>query len=365
MLHPEVNLNQQTSKSLQQVVRWLWFMCFLVILMVVIGGITRLTGSGLSIVEWKPLMGAIPPLNHSDWLEVFGKYQNSPQGQMVNQGMSLAEFQWIFFWEYFHRLIGRSLGVFFLIPWAWFWMKGAFDRRWALRFLVGFLLGGLQGAMGWIMVASGLVDRPHVSHFRLAAHLLLAFFILSYFWRMAWSFSKEKSAEFKEDPSAEKAPSAMDKSVFISLKRILNLALGVLVFQIFFGALVAGLRAGFMSNTFPDMDGQFFPAAAWTFPSWIQNVLESPLIVQWVHRMTGWSLFFLGGGLFIYFRNKVSGAMRKLLAILSLALVGQFLLGVMTLLFHVQMGVAVAHQVGASLVLLILLKLRWDVASTI
>lgn len=349
------------AQQRNHVLVWVLSLCSLVMMMVVVGGVTRLTGSGLSIVEWKPLMGAIPPLSHGDWLDVFGKYQASPQYQLVNRGMTLPEFQWIFFWEYFHRLLGRIMGVVFLIPWLWFWMKGYYDRRWAGRFLLGFLLGGLQGLMGWLMVASGLVNQPQVSHFRLAAHLLLAFFILAYFWRMGWLFHREHTKDsrivFAEIDEGQ-------RNIFLSLKRWLNGVLLLLVLQILFGALVAGLRAGFMYNTFPDMEGQFFPQGAWLFsPGW-KNFFENPLMIQWVHRMLGWTILLAGLGLFIRYRSTLTFFVKRSLTVLALVFATQFLLGVFTLILKVPLPLAVLHQVGACLVLLYLLWLRWELQVT-
>ncbi len=346
------------SERHHRVFLWILVLCSMVIMMVVIGGVTRLTGSGLSMVEWKPLMGAIPPLSNHDWLDVFGKYQESPQYQLVNRGMTLADFQWIFFWEYFHRLIGRMMGIVFLIPWAFFWMRGYFNRQWAGRFLLGFLLGGLQGLMGWLMVASGLVDQPQVSHYRLAAHLLLAFFILAYFWRMGWSYYTEAQRATKP----VLAPASDDKfRVFRTLRLALNAVLGILLLQILYGALVAGLRAGFMYNTFPDMEGQFFPLGGWHFdPGW-RNLFDNPLTVQWIHRMLGWTLFGGALGLWWKFREIVPSSMKGPLTGLAMVVFAQFTLGVFTLLFKVTLPLAVIHQVGASVVLMFLLWLRWEV----
>jgi cytochrome c oxidase assembly protein subunit 15 len=329
----------------------------MVMMMVVIGGVTRLTGSGLSITEWKPLMGAIPPLTHDDWLEVFGKYQSSPQYQLVNKGMTLAGFQWIFFWEYFHRLIGRMMGIVFLLPWAWFWFKGYFDKKWAGRFLLGFMLGGLQGLMGWVMVASGLVDQPQVSHFRLAAHLVLAFFILGYFWRMGWLYNTESQAEKKSLAMSEKG----GRKTLLALKKSLNVLLVILSIQIIYGAFVAGLRAGYMYNTFPDMEGQFFPLGALSFEPLWRNILENSLMVQWLHRMLGWTLALGCIGLYLQYRQSVPKAMRGVLAGLVAVVLTQFSLGVLTLLLKVSLPLAVIHQVGASVVLLFLLWLRWEI----
>ncbi|MEY4616973.1 MAG: hypothetical protein RJB66_1933 [Pseudomonadota bacterium] len=344
------------SDKRQQVFLWVLVLCSMVMMMVVIGGVTRLTGSGLSITEWKPLMGAIPPLTHSDWLEVFNKYQSSPQYQLVNKGMTLAAFQWIFFWEYFHRLIGRMMGLVFLFPWAWFWWKGYFDKKWAGRFLLGFMLGGLQGLMGWIMVASGLVDQPQVSHFRLAAHLLLAFFILAYFWRMGWLYNTEIQQATKPVFATETSVQRTMKS----LKTSLNILLGILVLQILYGAFVAGLRAGYMYNTFPDMEGQFFPQGALAFESLLRNLFENSLMVQWVHRMLGWTLVIGVISVYLKFRSLVPKTLRGALIGLMGVVLTQFSLGVATLLLNVSLPLAVIHQVGASLVLLLLLWIRWE-----
>jgi cytochrome c oxidase assembly protein subunit 15 len=327
-------------------------------MMIVIGGVTRLTGSGLSMVEWRPLMGAIPPINHTEWLEVFAKYQASPQYQLVNKGMSLGDFQWIFFWEYFHRLIGRIMGVVFLIPWCWFSLKGYFNRTWALRFLGGFLLGGLQGLMGWIMVASGLVDQPQVSHLRLAAHLLLAFFILAYFWRLGWLYVLPNRYSNPQNSLKTKVINRATLNVF---QRTLKIFVVVLVLQTFYGALVAGLRAGYMYNTFPLMEGQFFPKGGWSLVPVGMNLLDNPLLVQWIHRMLGWSLLGLGVTAYWRFRNEVSAPITMGLRGLVAVVLGQFLVGVLTLTLKVSLPLAVIHQVGASVLLLLGLRLLWEV----
>lgn len=358
--------------KVSKVILWTLILCLMVMMMVIIGGVTRLTGSGLSIVEWKPLMGAIPPLNIEEWMEVFAKYQASPQYKLVNQGMSLSEFRWIYFWEYFHRLMGRLMGIVFFGPWLFFWKQKYISNKMAFKFFLGFLLGGLQGAMGWIMVASGLVDQPHVSHFRLAAHLLLAFFILSYFWRLIWELNESSISEV---PSPSSLEQKSHPKCTHPLNKMLTFMLGLLILQIFYGALVAGLRAGFIANTFPDMQGSFFPLGGWVLtPSWI-NIFENPLTVQWVHRMLGWSLFI--SALIIYFRSRffskaanssewsstsTSTYQRPLLVLVVLLLL-QFLMGVLTLLLKVPLPLAVLHQIGAAVVMLYLLWLRWLVLS--
>ena len=171
----------ENQKVRNHTVIWLSAVCLLIFFMVVIGGITRLTHSGLSMVDWKPLMGTIPPMNEAQWDTVFHAYQQFPEYKEINQGMSMGEFKAIFFWEYLHRLLGRLIGVVFFLPFVYFLLRGYYDKTWIKKLLLGFFLGGLQGLMGWYMVMSGLVDKPNVSHYRLAAHLSLAFVIFSYF----------------------------------------------------------------------------------------------------------------------------------------------------------------------------------------
>lgn len=345
----------KTPDQNNKVILWTLVLCFMVMIMVIIGGVTRLTGSGLSIVEWKPLMGAIPPLALEDWNEVFAKYQASPQYKLVNHGMSLAEFKWIYFWEYFHRLMGRLLGIVFLIPWLFFWKKKFISNKMAMKFLFGFLLGGLQGLMGWIMVASGLVNQPHVSHFRLAAHLALAFFILAYYWRLIWELNQESltMTELSKD---------QNQAIPHFLRKSLNAVLALLILQIFYGAFVAGLRAGFIANTFPDMQGSFFPLGGWSLsPGWI-NILENPLTVQWIHRILAWVLLISVVGIYLKARrDKATDFLQKGMLGLVVIIFIQFLFGVSTLLLNVPLSLAVIHQVGAAMVLLFILWLRWQV----
>jgi cytochrome c oxidase assembly protein subunit 15 len=250
--------------------------------------------------------------------------------------------------------------VVFLIPWAWFWWKGYFDRTWAMRFLGGFCLGGLQGLMGWLMVASGLVDQPQVSHIRLAAHLMLALLILWYFWRLGWLYQNE--AQKERLAVLEPAVEGIDKQkMFTSLARILNVLFWFLMVQIIYGAFVAGLRAGYMYNTFPDMEGQFFPSGAWMFEPILRNVFDNPLLVQWIHRTLGWAVFALSLWVYVSYRKVIPVAMRGVLKGLPILVVAQFLLGVFTLLLRVNLPLAVFHQVGACVLMMFILWLRWDV----
>jgi len=209
------------------VIAWLIALISLVFCMVVVGGITRLTESGLSIVEWAPILGVIPPLNEADWQAAFAQYQHSPQYRLVNAGMSLSEFKTIFFWEYVHRLLGRGVGLVFLLPFLFFWLSGCFGSTLARRLLVALFLGGLQGLLGWFMVKSGLVDEPRVSHYRLAAHLGLAFLIMCYLLWVLLGILHEAAPVVRRHP----------------LRGLLGLIAGVTLLQIVYGAFVAGLRA--------------------------------------------------------------------------------------------------------------------------
>ena len=218
------------------VITWLFTGCALIFIMTIVGGITRLTGSGLSITEWRPIMGAVPPMNADEWQHAFDLYKQSPQFIHENNHFGIDEFKTIFFWEYLHRLIGRIIGLVFLIPFAWFWYKKNFSPELFRKCVFIFLLGGLQGLIGWLMVKSGLIDNPRVSHYRLALHLLTAFLTFGFIFHTALTLIPPKQFPVRES------------------KTLANVALlfgGLVVFQIIYGAFVAGLHAGKIYNTFP------------------------------------------------------------------------------------------------------------------
>ena len=226
------------------IANWLLAVALLVFCMVVVGGITRLTESGLSITEWKPVSGALPPLSEAQWINEFAKYKATPEYQQINNGMAMADFKFIYFWEWAHRLLARLVGVAFALPFIWFAIRRAIPAGYVKRLLPLFALGGLQGAIGWWMVASGLVDRTDVSHFRLAAHLLLALFILA---GLVWTALDLKA--LARDPAA-------------NASRFGGFAFGVaaiLFIQLLFGAYVAGMNAGSVSNSWPLMNDRFVP----------------------------------------------------------------------------------------------------------
>jgi len=257
---------------------WLWGGAALTFAILVVGGITRLTQSGLSIVEWAPLVGVIPPLNEAQWEEAFAQYQQFPEYRQLRPDMTLAEYKTIFFWEYVHRLLARTIGVVFLVPFVLFWARGYLRPPLTRRLLLLFGLGALQGFMGWFMVASGLVDRPSVAHERLAAHLVLAFTIFAVcVWTAADLLPRPAPFRRKDPPAAETRRAR-------SLRRWL-VAFGVLFgIQVVYGAFVAGLDAGFAFNTYPLMAGSWLPPAAWHLEPAIRNLVDNIATVQWIHR---------------------------------------------------------------------------------
>lgn len=319
---------------------WLMAMAFLVFAMVIVGGATRLTESGLSIVEWKPISGALPPMNAEDWQQEFSAYQQSPEYQKVNRGMSLSEFKAIFWWEWGHRLLGRFIGIAFLIPFLWFLAKRAIPQGYGARIGLMFVLGGAQGALGWWMVASGLVSEPAVSHYRLAAHLSLALLI---FCLLFWTgLDLLKSAKSRAEQN---------------IRRLGWVFLSFLAVQIVFGAFVAGLDAGLAYNTWPLMDGQLIPSAL--FES--DDILHDTLTVQFIHRHLAEFVALLAlAWVFMVWRASQDLATRRLTLLLFVAVIVQIVLGIATLLAFVPVGLGTMHQGGAVVVLAFSLLLMHD-----
>ena len=326
---------------------WLFFCAATVFAMALIGAITRLTESGLSIVEWAPVKGALPPLNEADWLREFDLYKQTPQYQKVNHGMSLAEFKDIYFWEWLHRLWGRLIGLFYALPLAYFWLRGRIPPD-AKGPLLGILaLGFAQGAMGWIMVKSGLVDMPAVSHYRLAAHLMLAFLIYACLLRMAFGFA------LRPDLDAGRAT---------VVRGALHLVLALAVLTMVWGAFVAGLRAGLLYNTFPTMDGHWLPPElAQHKPVW-KAFIEERATVQFTHRVLAVLTF--ASGIWAWVRARgfnLQGRVRRLFNLLPLVLLAQAGLGIVTLLHGVPVALGAIHQGGALCVLTVLVWLLWEI----
>ena len=315
---------------------WLFSVAALIAIMVLVGGATRLTESGLSIVEWKPVTGTLPPLDQAQWEQAFEAYRQIPQYRQLNAGMTLSEFKTIFWWEWSHRLLGRVIGVVYLLPFLYFLWRGGMGSELKRRLWLIFGLGALQGAVGWWMVASGLSERIEVSQYRLATHLVLALLI---FAAVVWTLRR-----LSERPS-----------LVVSLRlKITSAALLVLTFaQLYLGALVAGLRAGLIYNTWPDIDGAFIPSGArlWFEQPWWRNLFENTLTVQFEHRMTAYALFAIA--LLHAFDAIVSraGAAARGALWLAAAVTLQALLGILTLINQVPLAFALSHQAVAILVL--------------
>ena len=305
------------------------------LVVLVAGGVTRLTQSGLSIVDWQPIVGAIPPLSEQQWSAAFERYRQFPEYRQLRRGMTLGEFKAIYFWEYLHRVVARLIGLVFAVPFVAFWLRGYFNRPLAARALVLFGLGAMQGAMGWLMVSSGLVDRPSVSHFRLAAHLGLAFLIFGY------------SVWLARDLRIDGSRPAVGAGARRLLSRGLTVIGVLLAAQIVWGAFVAGLDAGLVFNTFPLMAGGVVPPQLLTLDPLLLNFVQNPTAVQWVHRVLGTVLLAAAAALFLLARRGTDSTSRGLNVALLVLIAGQYLLGVLTLLYVVPVSLGVAHQVGA------------------
>ncbi len=317
---------------------WLLLCAGMVFAMAVIGAITRLTESGLSMVEWKPLIGILPPLSEAEWNRVFDLYRETPEFRIYNAWMDLEGFKRIFFWEWFHRLWGQLIGFVFLLPFVWFVVRGQVPRALAPRLVGLFLLGGLQGVIGWFMVMSGLVDQPHVSHYRLALHLGVAILIYGALVRVALGI-------LDPNPLAGWRPEAG------VLRRHARWALGFVAVTIVWGAFVAGIRAGFAYNTFPLMAGHVVPPEVWNLTPWWINAFENTAAVQFLHRV----LALVTGAVVLVLAWRVwaaglPGGAGRVAAMLGGMVVVQIALGVATLLTKVAIPVAAAHQGGALLV---------------
>ena len=310
---------------------WLYTVSGLILAMVLVGGATRLTDSGLSITEWKPLLGAIPPLSEADWQEAFAKYQQIPEYQLVNKGMSLAAFKAIYWWEWAHRFLGRFIGLAFFVPFLIFWVGGAIPKGLMPKLAAIFLLGGAQGALGWYMVKSGLAERTDVSQYRLAAHLGLAVLI---YGATLWVAFGLGSRAFAAGPASG------------WLKGFAAIFAGLVFLQIILGGFVAGTDAGLSHNTWPLMDGAIIPDGLGAMQPWYANLFENVLTIQFNHRMLGYLIALVALVNLFVARRTASGTVA--LGVFA-AVLAQIALGVFALLSHLQLGLALAHQAGAVL----------------
>ena len=329
-----------TSDDITPMVRWLLFVALLVLCIVAVGGITRLTESGVSIVEWKPVTGTVPPLTQAQWEAEFAAYKQTPQYTQINgpAGMTLATYKFIYFWEWVHRLIARVIGVAFALPLAWYWWKGTIPGGYKPRLLALLALGGLQGAVGWWMVTSGIVNDVKVSHFRLAAHLLLALATLA---GLVWTAL---------DLAGMKRGHARSR-----LTGLGALALGMLVIQLFYGALVAGLRAGYVAgagwgswDAWPLMQGHLVPEGIdWSLGP-VHAFLSDPFLVHFIHRWWAWAVL----AILVVMGRKLRARRRREVSVALHAAVGtQILLGIATVWSGMTLWIAVSHQVVGALLL--------------
>jgi heme a synthase len=331
-----------SASDRRKTANWLFLCCGLVFLMVVVGGITRLTQSGLSIVEWQPVAGVLPPLNDTQWQALFEKYKATPEFAQRNADMDVAGFKKIFWWEYVHRLLGRLIGVVFFIPYVWFLAKGRLDEDVAWKLGGVFILGGLQGALGWFMVQSGLVSEPRVDSLRLAAHLGLAFVIHA---AMLWvALDLIRRERVSNTDAIRGTAGGMVALVFL---------------QVLSGALVAGIHAGKAYNTFPLMDGHVVPPDIALLEPWWTNLAYNMATVQFAHRVLAIAVALMAFGVWMGIRRDLPNPRARFWSgLLLVAVILQIALGVLTLLLAVPVNLGVLHQAGALVVFTVAICVR-------
>lgn len=309
---------------------WLFLLCAMIFAMIIVGGATRLTDSGLSITEWQPILGIIPPIGEQAWQEAFALYKEIPEYQIVNKGMSLDEFKFIYWWEWAHRFLGRMIGFAFLIPFLYFLVRRQISRAMAPKLILMFILGGLQGALGWYMVMSGLVERVDVSQYRLAAHLCAAVLIFGYIFWVAIRMGKDQPPRQRGSRAVIFSAGGLTVALFI---------------QIALGAFVAGLDAGQGYNTWPKMDGAWIPEGLGVMTPWYLNLFENALTVQFNHRMVAYALVLwaLAHSYMMVSQSK-QGPVAVSATLLLIATLAQVALGIATLLAQVPISLGLAHQ---------------------
>ena len=316
------------------IANWLTLCCLVILGMILLGGVTRLTHSGLSMVEWRPLLGIVPPLTEAEWMRVFNEYKLSPEYQLINFGMDLDGFKSIFLYEYLHRVLGRLIGLLYFLPLAYFWIKGRIPSDIKGRLVVFLILGGCQGLLGWYMVKSGLVEDPRVSQYRLAAHLGLAIFLYCCLVWLAFELHARARGIQKQVQTAV-APYALG---LVALVFVMALS----------GALVAGTRAGFAYSTWPLMGNSFIPEGLYAMTPWWRSIFEDITTVQFNHRMFAYVLIALLG---VFAARLWRRGLALPAALVMVALAVQVLLGISALLMHVPVAIGAAHQVGAVILL--------------
>lgn len=320
---------------------WLLVCCALIFTMVVLGGVTRLTRSGLSMVHWQPISGVVPPLTKAQWQKEFGHYKKSPEYKKINLGMSLKQFKSIFWYEYSHRLLGRIIGLAFLLPFLFFFFRKKIKPGLTPKLIGMFFLGGLQGLLGWYMVKSGLVNQPHVSQYRLTAHLLAALLIYGYILWVALGLLYPRPDQENESANSQ---------AHTGLQKIGFGFTALVVFMITTGGFVAGTKAGFAFNTFPLMNGKFIPNGIFSMQPFIINFFENIATIQFIHRMTAYVIV----AVFVYLlykgrKYRLDNKTRLSIHLVEGMLAIQIILGITTLLFVVPVPLAATHQAGALL----------------
>jgi len=332
------------------IIRWLDFSLFILCFMVLVGGTTRLTDSGLSITHWKPIMGVIPPLNTYQWEESFEEYKKFPEYKIYNSNMGLKDYKLIYFWEYLHRMLGRFIGLMFIFPFTWFCMKNYLNAEYIKKLLLLLFLGSFQAFMGWYMVTSGLIESPDISHFRLAAHLLIAFIIIGYTYKIRLSLiftNKIKIYNYKY------------------FNRFINIILLIFFVQIMYGGFTAALKAGHFWNTYPLINGYYIPPETFQLkPFWL-NLFYDERNFQIIHRNIS-LLLVLAIGYFCYqFKENSNIINFQIIQYLFLTICCQFILGVLTLVSETALIIALFHQFLALILLLILVKVKHSLRYTI
>jgi len=324
---------------------WLFIVAALIFSMVILGGVTRLTRSGLSMVKWEPIMGVVPPLSQKQWQKTFDKYKQFPEYKKINRDMSVDEFKSIFWFEYTHRLLGRTIGLAFLIPFLVFLARRKIKKSYATKFVIMFVLGGLQGLLGWYMVKSGLVNKPHVSQYRLTAHLTAAIAIYAYILWVAWGLIL---------PKLPQSGASLQK-----VRRYAMAVTALILLMIMSGGFVAGTKAGLAYNTFPTMNGYWIPEGLYALKPWWINWFENVTAIQFNHRMIAWLLMACVPAFWFYATRVIQQPQLRLGLHLLLAMLAiQVTLGITTLLFAVPVALGAAHQAGALILLTIALYIN-------
>lgn len=328
------NIRQRAPQYVRPVAisNWLLSVALLVFFMVVVGGITRITESGLSITEWKPITGALPPLNEADWASEFEKYRQIPEYQLINKGMSMADFQFIYFWEWAHRQLGRFIGLAFALPLAWFWVKQSIPNGYKPRLLALLALGALQGTIGWWMVSSGLSARTDVSHYRLAVHLLTALFIMA---GLIWTALDLR--RYHHNPNSKPA----------SFTHFCKIIAAILFLQLLLGAYVAGLRAGYVATDWPLMNDRFIPDGIDSSNGLLSMLGNDPFWLHFAHRWWAWVLVI---AMVLLARRVTNKGAKHISIAIYVTLAVQILLGITTVMSAMNFTLAVLHQAVGALV---------------